>query len=618
MGIFGTLGIGVSGLHAAEIQINTTGHNISNVDNDHYTRQRVMQTNVEPFHDIPGDIGNGTQISHIMRIHDEFAFTRLRNSENALAYTGYKKGILQEIAQNFPDLQDVGILKDLQNYFAAWNDFASNSSEGAQKINLIQYAKNLVTNLKNTSDKLHKIKKIVNEQIKLNVEEFNRVAKEIANLNGQIQRVESIEGNHANDLRDKRDKLEKTLANLANIKVFKGNLISDASVDRNLADLGEDYNLNLGGYSIVEGPNFHPLSVEPSDVTKDFYSVFYERQDGKIVDIMPSITGGKIGAQLDLRGRYIDEKTQKSDDGLIQQYINDLDTLAKTMILHTNNIYAKSAQDSVSSKELGFLHKDSTITNFSEDIKQGSFDVIVYNKQGKEVARKTININSGTTIDDPRRGNSIVADFNSNTDDNKDNNSNNDVDDYFTASYKYREDINSGIFTISPKFPKGEYYVAFEDKGTNFTGIFGLNEFFEGDSAQNIKVASKFNDDPSVLKGYKAPIIGNNEVANEMVKLQYKKLDFKYRNLADKNETIEGYYRYLTARIASQTETNNHAHDTSTALHTTILAEYQSISGVNINEELTNLIRFQASYGASAKVITTVDKMLDTLLSIKQ
>lgn len=618
MGIFGTLGIGVSGLRAAEAQINATGHNISNVDNDHYTRQRVVQSAVEPFHDIPGDVGNGTQVSHIMRIHDEFAFARLRNSENALAYTGYKKGILQEIAQNFPDLQDVGILKDLQNYFAAWNDFASHSSDGAQKINLIQYAKNLVANMQNTSDKLHKIKKIVNNQIKIAVEEFNRVAKEIANLNGQIQRVEIIDGNHANDLRDKRDQLEKTLANLANIAVFKGSLKSDTSIDRNLTDMGRDYNLNLGGYTIVDGTNFHPLSVESSDVTEDFYSVYYERQDGKIVDIMPSITGGKIGAQLDLRGRYLDTRTQKSEDGIIQKYINDLDTLAKTMIMHTNNIYAKSAQDSVSSKELSFLKKESTVTNFSEDINQGSFDVIVYNKQGKEIARKTIHINSGTTMDDPRRGNSIVKDFNSNTDDNNDNNSNNDVDDYFTAAYKYRNDINSGIFTISPKFPKGEYSIAFEDRGTNFSGIFGLNEFFEGNNARNMKVSSKFNDDPSVLKGYKAPIVGNNEVANEMVQLQYKKLDFKYLNQTDKSETIEGFYRYLTATIASQTETNNHAHDTSLALNKSILAEYESISGVNINEELTNLMRFQASYGASAKVITTVDKMLDTLLSIKQ
>lgn len=120
------------------------------------------------------------------------------------------------------------------------------------------------------------------------------------------------------------------------------------------------------------------------------------------------------------------------------------------------------------------------------------------------------------------------------------------------------------------------------------------------------------------MQAFKSPVEGNNEVANEMVQLQYKKIEFRYDNKFNKTETIEGFYRFITTQIASQTETNNHTHDTHEALHKTILSEYKSISGVNINEELANLIRFQASYGASAKIITTVDKMLDTLLTIKQ
>ena len=59
-------------------------------------------------------------------------------------------------------------------------------------------------------------------------------------------------------------------------------------------------------------------------------------------------------------------------------------------------------------------------------------------------------------------------------------------------------------------------------------------------------------------------------------------------------------------------------HETYIAINKTAVTEFQSISGVNMNEELTNLIRFQNSYGASAKVITTVEKMLDTLLTLKQ
>lgn len=617
MAIFSTLGIGLSGLNAAEIQLSTTGHNISNIDNENYTRQRVVQSAVEPFHNIPGDIGNGTKVDQIKRIHDEFAYARLKNSESALSYTGYKQDILQEIAHRFPDLKDVGILKDLENYFAAWNNFASKPADGSQKINLAQLTQTLTQNIQKTSNELYKMKQTVNDQLKINVEEFNRLGKQIADINAEINRIESVKGNNANDLRDKRDQLEKAMAKLANITAFKGSLESDMSVDRNITDMGQDYCLNLGGFSIVEGTTFHPLVLQKESSATDFQAIYYQRQDGRLTNIMPNITGGQIGAELELRGRYIDSSTGQTTDGTIQKYIDNLDTFARTLITQTNNVYAKSSQTKANSNDLNFLRPENSLKNFNDGIKEGTFDVVVYNKQGVEVARKTISVDQLTTMGGTN-SNSIIAQFNSNKDDNGDKNTLNDVDDYFSASYGYNEQKNIGQLSINPKFGNGEYFISFEDKGTNFPGIMGLNRFFDGNSAKDIKLSSALKDDPSKIQGFKAPIDGNNEVANEMVKLQYQKLDFNAKNSFIKEESIEGFYRFLTTQIASETETNNNAHETNKALYTTALQEHQSISGVNMNEELTNLIRFQSSYGASAKIITTVEKMLDTLLSIKQ
>ena len=76
--------MGLTGLNAAQTQITTTGHNITNADSDHYTRQRVVQSAREAFHDIPGDLGTGTQVDTVVRVHDEFTFDRLRASEKKL------------------------------------------------------------------------------------------------------------------------------------------------------------------------------------------------------------------------------------------------------------------------------------------------------------------------------------------------------------------------------------------------------------------------------------------------------------------------------------------------------------------------------------------------------
>lgn len=174
------------------------------------------------------------------------------------------------------------------------------------------------------------------------------------------------------------------------------------------------------------------------------------------------------------------------------------------------------------------------------------------------------------------------------------------------------------MFGVSPIKNSGEYSIAFVDKGTNFPGIIGLNRFFEGSDAKDISVRSELTDNPHKLKAYSNPTPGNNDVANEMVQLQYNKINFYSDKHADKIETIEGFYRFLTTDIASETQANNDLNEANSAINKVAMSEHQSVSGVNLNEELTNLIRFQSSYGAAAKIITTVEKMLDTLLTLKQ
>ena len=261
---------------------------------------------------------------------------------------------------------------------------------------------------------------------------------------------------------------------------------------------------------------------------------------------------------------------------------------------------------------------ETPLQNHSSYIKNGSFTVNVYNATGQVVATKTINIDASTTMDDTRQGNSIVSQFNSNIDGNNDNNLNNDLDDYFEAIYTYDVKNGTGHLGFLPKQAIGEYTISIEDNGTNFAGVFGMSQFFEGDKAINMQVEQSLRADSSKIKGNKAPIDGDNSMANEMIQLQTKQIDFVNKDGSVKNESIVGYYRYLTSDIASRTESVIALNSTNQSLYASVYAEHQSISGVNMDEELSNLIRFQSSYGAAAKIITTVDQMLNSLLSIKQ
>ena len=627
MGLFSTLGTGVSGLKASQIAIGTAGHNIANANNDHYTRQRVVMQASVPFHSDPGDIGTGVSVTTIVRIHDEFVYTRLKDSSNSLSYDAFNKRALEEVAKYFPDLQNVGIGSDIKSYFASWNDLASNSDDAAQKIALVQNSVTLANNLRDTRAHIRDLQNSINEQLKVNVDEMNRIGEQIAELNKAINRVEVIEPNRANDLRDQRDHLELTLFELVGVSVFKGDMVSENHIDPNLTDQGSGYHMNIAGHSFVDGFTFHPLKISNKDNASSYYSIYSLSQDGSTVEITDKLRGGKVGAMLDLRGRDIDSSQNGGfpADGTLQGYVNNLDTFAKTFIEQTNNLYARSAQESMSSFLNTDLKDNTTLVHHSNSLKTGTFAVVMYDMQGNEVGRKTLEINSLTmmnesTLDSFGNSNqdSIVAQFNADTDDNNDNNSLNDIDNFFTAFYSYDETTKTGILSLNPDNALLGYTIAVEDDGTNFAGVIGLSPFLQGDSAANMDVALKYKEDPIKVNAYSAPILGNNDVANAMIQMQYERFDFhKFRDSAI-SETIEGFYRFITTQISTDGESANRNFDTNTALFNTINSEFQSISGVNIDEELADLMRFQAAYGANARVISTVDQMLDTLLGLKR
>jgi len=613
MSLFSALNTGVSGLNASQTAVSTTSHNISNANNEFYTRQRVNFAASTPFHTQPGDIGTGVSVTSIVRIHDEFVYTRLKSTANALSYDTYSQQSLKEVAQYFPDLQDVGIAADLTEYFNAWNDLSSNASEGAQKIALVQTAATLTQDIQVSRETLRSFQNSLNDQLKTALEEVNSIGQKLADLNKQIGNIETIEGNNANDLRDQRDEMELTLSKLLRFSVYKGEIISDNSIDPNMTDQGMDYYLNIAGNSFVDGATFHPLVIDNSSNESNYFSIYAEVQDGTRYNMTDKINGGKIGAMLDLRGRTIDVTVKGGfpQDGIIQGYVDDLDTFAQTLITETNNLYASSAQASMQTPPMDGVQNDTILQNSYTNIQEGTFDVIVYDNQGKEVARKIITIDSATTMNNGSPE-SILEQINLSTDDNNDNNALNDVDDYFTASF-----TENGVFSLDSTNTLLGYKIAIKDNGTNLPGALGLSQFFSGTDASNIDVKTEFKKDPSLMQGYSAPIAGNNEVANAMVQMQYEKLNFYRKDGTTATESIEGFYRFVTTRIGTDGEKAISSFDSSTALYNTVHSEYQSISGVNIDEELISLMKFQTGYNANAKVISTIDQMLDTLLGIK-
>ncbi len=249
-------------------------------------------------------------------------------------------------------------------------------------------------------------------------------------------------------------------------------------------------------------------------------------------------------------------------------------------------------------------------TDLPIPLENGTFNIVAYDNDGNVLAKRTITINMNSN--DPKYSTieGIISQINTpNIDDNNDNNPNNDIDDLYQAQ------IINGEFILVPQ--EENIYVGLDEDKANFGGAFGINKFFDGTDAKTIDLRKDLKENPSNIHAYKTPNEGDNEVANSILQLQFENITFHVGNITTQN-TITGFYSQMTTNLANKADIISSKKETTQTLLTSIQNEYYSIAGVNLDEELINLEKFQRGYQANAKVITTINQMLDALFSIKQ
>lgn len=606
-GLLSSLNTPYTGLTGHQVMVDTVSHNIANANNEFYSRQVVRSSAQTPLQTSSNYvIGQGLNILSVERIHDEYTFSRYKKA--SAEKTFYEKSFegLKEASSYYPEVDGVGIYNDLQNYFNAWKDLSTKSGDSAQKIALAEQASTLANNISNTRDRLVNLQKSLNNELKVAVDEVNRLGEQIAQLNKKIAEYEYKELNQkANDLRDLRDQYEFEINNLIGCDVFKQGVMGSACVNENIADFDDGYTLTVGGKAIVDGASFHPLTLDNSQNPSGIYTIKYLRSDHKEYNLTNAINEGKVGAILDLI-RTEDVLDCNGTLGKLQVYINDLDTFANGLIEATNNIYAQSSQLSAKSDTLNINSQDALVTS-DYNINSGSFKVVMYNKKGEELGSRSVNIDNLTSMQD------VLDQLNANIDDNKNGNASDDFDDRFVATYNNE----TKTFTITSKNPAEEIYISIQDDGTNFAGALGINRFFAGNSADNIELAEPYKSDATLIRAYREPIDGNFEIANLMQQLQYDKITFTSQDGTQQSETISGYFRYIAGRVSSQTESTQITLETKEAVYISVKQEYKAISEVSVDDELINLIKYQSGYSANAKMVSTIDEMLNTLLGLK-
>ena len=623
--IFNTLGIGYSGLSVAQVGINTTGQNIANAENEGYTRQRVITSAATPLSTSAGNIGNGVEVQDIKRVFDNFVFDRYNKISSDKEYSDFERQTLEELSTYFPEVDGVGIKADLAEYYNMWQTFADNPDNDSIKVALAKQTETLTQHIQQTQTQVLDLQMQINDQLGVNINEVNSLTKQLADINKSIEIAESGGGYSANDLRDKRNIVEKSLSRLIGAEVKQGQLESNIQIDSNSNTRDGSYTLSVNGFNIVDGSTCHPLRITKDDNEYGFYSLFYERQDGMLIPMEEEINGGKVGAILALRGGAIDTTSGMPTDGVLQTVVAEMDAFASGLIESTNNLYAKSARAKMESNYIN-LHPVGSLVSSSLNINPGSFDIIVYDIDGNEVAKRTIEVNTATSMSGVANSNSIQGQIEANKDDNDDANANNDIDDFIKFNYAPSAtgeiklelgmdalfESQGYTFAVVDNLPDGNFA-----SGTNFAGAIGLGSYFEGTNARDINLNLAYKNNPTALHAGYSSNAGDSRVALDMVQQQFESYKFKVEN-EEYDTTIYGMFDITSTYVGISTNSAVSRNETVSTQFVATEMEYNSITKVSIDEEMTNLIKYQTSYGAAAKVITTVDQMMQTLLGMKQ
>jgi flagellar hook-associated protein 1 FlgK len=287
------LSIGKTGLYAAQAGLATTGNNITNANVAGYSRQVVVQATAISMGGSNGFIGTGTQVAQVKRYSDDFLNAQVRTAQASSSGLDAYQQQVQQIDNLLADTTS-GLSPALQDFFSAVQNLTGDGAGVSSRGSFLTSADTLAARFQSMNSRLDEIRKGVNTQLTASVTSINTYAKQIADLNDQIGKLTDASGlNPPNDLLDKRDQLIMDLN-----KQVKATVVP-----------GDNYSLTVSignGQPLVVGTNAFQLAATNSPTDQTRVTVGYVTH-GKITPMAESaLTGGELGAVLQFRSQSLD------------------------------------------------------------------------------------------------------------------------------------------------------------------------------------------------------------------------------------------------------------------------------------------------------------------------
>jgi flagellar hook-associated protein 1 FlgK len=636
---FAPIELGKRGLVATTQGLQTIGHNMSNQSVEGYSRQRVEMVASPPLYEpqlnreeTPGQIGQGVEVARVERIKDMLLEGRIVSEQNVQGYWDSRDKYILMMEQVYNEPTDHSVRALLDKFWGAWQDLSLNPTEIASRRSVLENGKALVDGIHSRYRGLKGVRDMLEGDVQGSVTQVNELTKQIADLNKQIVKSQAL-GDNPNDLLDRRDLLVGKLSTLIDITIRTN-------------DPAGEFVVTTGGMHIVQGAHHEVIALQ-ADKANEGYSVPVW-QDTRQAAIF---RGGKIASLMEMR------------DGDARQEIQGLDLMAVNFTDLVNEVHRRGFGLN-GEKGMDFFVERPFVTNVSGNYDSkgtGAFDSTrVFRVTGTNTLQAKEQIGLAGTMTLPGRQGNVSVDYRA-TDTVEDiitriNLSGSEVVARLNSEGKLSLKATPAADTANPDFvirgleDSGQFLVGYSGilNGSGPAGAYTWQKAdavqalrqpgtalggaaAAGTAAQNppgadfavaplahpaawIEVNPKLALDPGSVAAAsgsdgKSAGVGDGTAALAIAQLRTTPV------MVGVTSTFDSYFADRVAGIGLKGEEAGRSMDTARLVMKDLTDLRESISGVNMDEELSTMITYQNGYAAIARFVSTFDGLLNTIIN---
>ncbi|MCI8463082.1 MAG: flagellar hook-associated protein FlgK [Lachnospiraceae bacterium] len=566
----GSLYVGASGLQTGQNALNTTAHNLSNIDTKGYTRQQVQQSS-KSYLTLSIDVnsvnnkqvGLGVTYSRAKQVRDYFLDKTYRRESGRSMFYEVSTEVMEEVESQLGELHGEAFQGTMSDFWTAIQELTKDPASSVTQGLLVQRASELVQRAGAIYSGLSSYQDNLNQQIIQQVDKINKYGKQLLILNDQISAIEAGGIEKANDMRDARNQILDELAELTDM-TWKEDMYGRVSVQ-------------IEGVDFVKGGNCFEMGLD-IDPTNGFVTPFWPQNasyrtlangtkeyiiDGaEVFDLDREISSelntdiGGLKAMLHARGDHRADYTDIENDydsisqSVVMNVQAEFDQMIHHMVTKINDILAKAA---------GVVTGDLTLADGTV-LKDASYCEVDEDGYMRQADGSPIQMFSKITTD------------------------------------AYRK--------VTGQDGK-EYWVYNEEDAAVPDSLYTL---------KNLQVNPELMQKPSML-GFRLKDGSEDKATADALKDAFTEEAYTLNPNVKKKTTFIDYYTDLVSQIANSAYAFRDIYVNQQDTVESVDNARQQVVGVSSDEELSNMIRFQNAYNASSRYINVISEMLEHIIS---